>query len=251
MTGHLEQFVNSSELQRAAAGAIVRFLSEAIAARGVATLVLSGGSTPKAVFEMLGSEPLRFQLEWSKVHLFWGDERCVPPTDAESNFRMTDEALLRNISVPAQNVHRIRAERPPQEAAALYAEEITRFFKLEANISPKFDVTLLGLGEDGHTASLFPGTTVLTETQKLVSEVFVPKLDAYRISLTYPTINNSRTILFLISGASKAEILHEVLEGEQHQYPSQFIEPTDGTLYWFVDAAASAHLRSIDRLHRE
>lgn len=243
MKSQLQHFATASELQEAAARFIVRLLNEAIRARGTGTLILSGGSTPKAVYELLASEQFRSQLDWKNVHLFWGDERCVPPTHADSNYRMTNEALLQKIPVPPKNVHRIEGERLPREAAELYEKEIRIFFGLKASQRPRFDVTLLGMGEDGHTASLFPGTTILNETKRLVSDVFLPKFNAHRISMTYPTINNSRSILFLISGAGKAKILHEALEGEPNRYPAQRVQPTHGTLFWLVDAAASTDLQ--------
>lgn len=242
MKVQLERFENPIALQRAAANAIAKHLNEARAVRGIATLVLSGGSTPKAIYQLLGAEPLRSQLDWNNIHLFWGDERCVPPTHAESNYRMTNRALLEKIEIPDKNIHRIPGEREPRAAAESYEQEIRNFFTLNANELPQFDVTLLGMGDDGHTASLFPDTTILNETNRLVAEVFVPKFNAHRISMTFPVLNNSRTILFLVSGASKAGILREVLEGEPTRFPVQRVQPANGTLHWFVDATAAALL---------
>jgi 6-phosphogluconolactonase len=239
MTGELRRYATAAELQRAATEFIARLLDDAIRARGVGTLVLSGGSTPKAIYELLGAEPLRSQLDWNNIHLFWGDERCVLPTHADSNYRMTNSALLEKIEIPDANIHRIQAERRPSDAAELYANEIRNFFKLEDNQLPQFDITLLGMGEDGHTASLFPETTILNETKRLVADVFVPKFNAHRVSMTFPTLNNSRAILFLISGASKAEILRDVLEGAPNRFPAQRVQPTNGALFWFVDDAAA------------
>ncbi len=235
----IDRFATSSELQHAAAVSIVRFLSEAIQLRGMATLCLSGGSTPKAVYELLAGE---HSLDWTKVHFFWGDERCVPPSHTDSNFFMATNAFLQKLSIPQSNIHRIEAERPPTEAAEQYESELRTFFGLRESEMPRFDVTLLGLGEDGHTASLFPGTTILNETQRLVAEVYVEKFKAYRISLTYPVLNNSGVIMFLVSGSGKASILHEILEGEPGRYPAQYVQPADGTLYWLIDEDAASHL---------
>ncbi len=245
MNRQIERFANALELQRAAAVSIVRFLNEAIIARGVASIALSGGSTPKAIYELLGAEPLRSQLDWKTVHVFWGDERCVPQTHADSNYRMTNEALLQKISIPQENVHRIQAERSPYEAAELYSEEIRKFFGSKENEFPRFDVMLLGMGEDGHTASLFPGTTILNETKRFVAEVFVSRFNAYRISMSFPVINNAQVIMFLVSGTSKAKILRDVLEGEPNRYPSQGVQPTHGDLYWLIDEAAAPHLQRV------
>jgi 6-phosphogluconolactonase len=239
----VECFADATTLQREAANTIARLLHEAVAQHGNASLVLSGGSTPKAVYELLGAEPLRSHVAWGKVHVFWGDERCVPPTHPDSNFRMANKALLEKIDIPASNIHRIQAEQHPGAAAASYEEEMRTFFRLNASAASQFDVTLLGMGEDGHTASLFPNTTILSETKRLVADVFVPKFNAHRISMTFPALNTSRTILFLITGESKAEILRAVLEGEPNRFPAQRIQPTNGRLVWYVDNAAAANLK--------
>ncbi len=235
----IDRFATASELHHAAAVSIVRFLGDAVSHRGRATLCLSGGSTPKAVYELLAGEQ---SVDWAKVHFFWGDERCVPPTHPESNFLMASEAFLQKLSIPDANIHRIEAERPPAEAAERYESELRTFFGLMENEIPRFDVTLLGLGEDGHTASLFPGTTILNESKRLVAEVYVEKFKAYRISITYPLVNNSKVIMFLVSGSGKATILHEILEGEPGRYPAQQVQPTDGTVYWLIDEHAAYHL---------
>jgi 6-phosphogluconolactonase len=238
----VERYESASSLQYNAASAIVRFLNEAIAMRGSASLVLSGGSTPKAVYEMIAAEPA--SVPWKNVRLFWGDERCVPPTHPDSNYRMTRDALLSRIAIPDQNIFRIEAELEPRRAAENYAAVMRNEFRLTDGDIPRFDVVMLGLGEDGHTASLFPGTTILDESRKIVAEVFVPKFNAHRISMTFPAINNARTLLFLVSGSGKAGILRAVLEKEPNNYPAQRVKPTHGSLYWLVDAAAAANLQS-------
>jgi 6-phosphogluconolactonase len=235
-------FSSSAELQQEAARAIVREVMGAVAARGRATLALSGGSTPKAVYELLAQEAAHTNLDWNTVHLFWGDERCVPPDAQESNYRMVREALLERIAIPQANIHRIEAERSPKEAAERYEQELQAFFALGPEQFPRFDLMLLGLGEDGHTASLFPETPILFEDKRLVAETFVPHLRTSRISMTFPTINHARTVMFLVAGAAKARILSNVLEGPFGVYPAQRVQPIDGTVLWLVDADAAAFL---------
>lgn len=214
------------------------------------SLVLSGGSTPQAVYERLAGAMTRANVAWENIHLFWGDERCVPPDHAESNFRMVNEALLRRITIPPANIHRIEAERPPTNAAERYENGLRVFFGLKEKEFPRFDLILLGLGEDGHTASLFPDTPMLAETEHLVAAGFVPRINTHRISMTLPTINNARALMFLVAGARKAKILYEVLEGTSRQYPAQRVEPTDGTLLWLLDADAAAFL-SPNTIHQQ
>jgi 6-phosphogluconolactonase len=243
MKNHLEVFQSSGDLVRVAAAKITGCLHDAITARGIASLALSGGSTPRSVYELLATEEYRSRIEWSKVHLFWGDERCVPPYQHESNFRMVNEALIKNINIPQKNVHRIAGELEPREAAGAYEEEVVRLFKLNDGEFPEFDVLLLGLGEDGHVASLFPNTTVLAETSRRFVDVHVEKLMAHRITMTLPVINHAAAIIFLVSGKSKAAILQEVFrEGPAH-YPAQLIEPVQGKVNWFVDQDAASQLQ--------
>lgn len=225
---------------------IVQRIQESIGARGTATLLLSGGSTPRAVYELLSTDSWQERVVWKNVHLFWGDERCVPPTHAESNYGMTYEVLLKKISIPAENVHRIQGERSPEEAARVYDEEITQHFHLTDDAMPRFDLTLLGLGEDGHTASLFPGTPVLKETRRRVADVVVPSRNTHRVSVTLPVLNNSREVLFLVSGESKAAILRDVLEGPAGRYPAQEVRPINGAVHWLVDDAAASLLTRDD-----
>ncbi len=250
MSRMVHVFSSLEELHRSAAHAIVHEAQKAVAARGLFSLVLSGGSTPKAVYEQLAGEMTHSHVTWENVHVFWGDERCVPPDHAESNYRMVHETLLRRITIPPTNIHRIEAELPPKDAAERYEKELRLFFMLKEKEFPRFDLILLGLGEDGHIASLFPGTPILTETKRLVAETFVPKLKANRISMTLPTINNARALMFLVAGASKAKILYEVLETTSDHYPAQRVQPTDGLLLWFVDADAAAFL-SPDTVHQQ
>jgi 6-phosphogluconolactonase len=246
MKGHLQIFESGASLLRGAAENIVTNMQGEIAARGSASVALSGGATPRGVYELLGSEPYRNRIDWEKVQVFWGDERCVGPTMAESNFRMARESLLRNIPLPDQNVHRIRGESKPAEAAREYEIEIRRFFGLKEGAFPRFTLFLLGLGEDGHTASLFPGTPVLDEKRRIVSDVYVESLAASRVTLTFPAINNAATVMFLVSGRTKAGILKEVLEGMEARYPAQQISPISGRLFWLVDSDAASHLSKVE-----
>jgi 6-phosphogluconolactonase len=180
---------------------------------------------------------------WERINFFWGDERHVPPDHAESNYRMTHEALLAKAPVRAANIHRIKGEYlDPQSAAAEYEGVLRKSFGLSSTELPRFDLVLLGLGPDGHTASLFPGTAALAERERLVVANWVEKFNAFRITMTLPVLNNAASVIFLVSGEGKATVLREVLEGGRDRFPSQLIRPADGTLLWLVDAAAAALL---------
>jgi len=231
---------------RAAAGEFVR-LSHKLHAKGHAFRVaLSGGSTPRRTYEVLAQAPFRDMVDWRRVHFFWGDERCVPPDHPDSNYRMALEALLSRVSAVPARIHRIEAERADADAAAHeYQHEIARVFGThEGSAIPVFDLIFLGLGPDGHTASLFPGTSALRETERWVVANVVPKLGARRMTFTYPLLNRASHLVFLSTGAEKSAILAEVLEGaeERERLPAQGVKPSSGTLSWIVDAAAAAKL---------
>ncbi len=219
---------------------------KAAQARGVARVAISGGTTPKAMFALLAdaSQPFAKQVPWDKLELFWVDERCVPPDDAESNYRMTREALLSKVPLAAERVHRMEGELEPEVAAARYEAAIRNGFKLEGAETPTFDLVLLGMGDDGHTASLFPHTEALDEMSHIVVANYVPQKDTWRITLTWPVINQARQVAFLIEGAGKAQVLHDVLLGayEPERYPSQIIRPASRRLTFLLDAAAAAKL---------
>jgi 6-phosphogluconolactonase len=234
-------YPDAASLARAAAEHFVTLATAAIAAHGQFVVALSGGSTPHATYTLLASDELSARVDWPRVRVFWGDERCVPPDHPESNYRMAREVLLDKIPIPAENVHRIRGELPPDQAAMAYQAE------LEAVLGTggRFDLILLGMGEDGHTASLFPGTAALHEQTRWVVAHYVDKLSAWRVTLTPVAINAAAHVTFLISGAGKAERLQEVLDGP-HQpdvLPAQIVRPTDGRLLWLADAAAAVHVR--------
>jgi 6-phosphogluconolactonase len=232
-----------AEVARAAAEEVVRLAGEAVRAHRRFSVALSGGSTPRALFRLLAAA--RDRIDWSAVHVFWGDERHVPPDHADSNYRMARETLLDHVSIPAANIHRIPGEDPDAaHAAALYEEELVEAFALAPRQLPRFDLVLLGLGAEGHTASLFPDSAALHERERRVVAVFVPKLDAHRITLTPPVLNHAAAVIFLVSGADKAAALAAVLDGEREGerqvdlYPAQIVRPEHGTLLWLVDRAA-------------
>jgi 6-phosphogluconolactonase len=232
-----------------AAAAAELFASSAVAAaaaRGRARIAISGGSTPKAMFALLAdpAQPFLQQVPWDKLDLYWVDERCVPPTDAESNYRMTNEAMLSKVPLAAERVHRMEGELDPEVAASLYESTLRNTFKLEGAETPTFDLILLGMGDDGHTASLFPHTEGLNEMSRLVIANHVPQKDVWRVTLTWPVINQGRQVAFLIEGSAKTEVLHDVLLGayDPEAKPSQLIRPTSGKLLFLLDSAAAAKL---------
>ena len=213
---------------------------------GRCAVALSGGSTPKALHELLASPPYREQIEWARVHFYWGDERYVAPDDPESNFRMARETLLDRVPLREAQIHRIHTEMDdPDAAALLYEDELRQEFGLRAGQVPRFDLILLGIGPDGHTASLFPHTAALTVTDRLVVANYVPKLATWRITFTVPVINNAANVAFLVAGHDKADALARVLEGPRDpaEYPSQLVAPRDGDLSWYVDRTAAAQLK--------
>jgi 6-phosphogluconolactonase len=236
-------FDDAEAVARAAAETFARLAHEAVEERGAFSVALSGGTTPRRVYELLASDDYKERVSWSKVHVFFGDERAVPPDHSESNYRMASEALLSRVNIPPENVHRIEGLGDAAANASDY-ESIMRGFFGDAEW-PRFDLVLLGMGDDGHTASLFPGTSALEESRAWVAPNWVEKLQAWRITLTAPAINAARRVIFLVTGTAKAERLHEVLNGarDPSRLPSQNIAPRDGTLEWYVDRAAAAKLK--------
>ena len=228
---------DARELALAAARFFVEEAEEAIEESGRFSVALAGGSTPKATYEILASEYGTQGLDWSKVHVFFGDERTVGPDHEDSNYRMAREALLS--LVPVGSVHRMRGELPPPEAASLYEKELTTFF----GGPPRLDLVMLGIGEDGHTASLFPRTSALDAKDRWVMENPVEKLETTRITLTVPTINASRRVVFLVAGDGKAEALKEILEGDAspYDYPAKLVLPVGGPI-WMLDRTVAGTL---------
>jgi 6-phosphogluconolactonase len=290
LMAEIRTYPDSDRLARAAAQQFRTLAAGAIAAHGLFAVALAGGSTPRAAYALLATEEfaarpstesilskaegLRTGVDWSRVHIFWGDERCVPPDHPDSNYRMVRETLLDHIPLPARNVHRIRGEINPEEAAADYERTLRSFFAQQPKrhycgtggtccatgeketrvlpipsvvsaVEPRFDLVLLGMGQDGHTASLFPGTAALHEGARWVVAHYVDKLSAWRVTLTPVVFNAAAHVTFIVSGAGKAERLREVLAGpyQPDVLPAQVVRPTDGRLLWLVDAAAAAHLR--------
>lgn len=246
-------FETGDEVAQYAAELFVGMAEEAVAARGVFTVALSGGSTPKTAYSLLGSTPLLEQVPWEKVQIFWGDERTVPPDNPDSNYRMAREVMLARVPIPAVNIHRMEGESANlDEAATRYENEIRSVLGGGSSL-PRFDLIFLGMGDDGHTASLFPETAALDEQQRLVVPNRVPKLNTSRITMTRPLLNNGNCVVFLAPGASKAGRLHEVLEGPQdwHRLPSQSIQPESGRLVWAIDKAAAAELTGQYIVHGE
>ena len=220
-------------------------VQEGVARNGRAAIALAGGSTPKGLYTLLASAEWKPQIPWDKVHIFWGDERHVPPDHQDSNYRMAWETLLAHIPIPATHVHRIQSElKNASEAAEVYNQELKEHFRLQENEKPRFDLILLGMGPDGHTASLFPGTSAVHETKQCVVAPWVEKFDTYRITLTPPVLNEAANIIFLVAGADKAETLKFVLEAayEPDLYPAQIVQPSEGRLLWLVDQAAGNFL---------
>lgn len=225
-------------LAHEAARRFVALSREAAGSRGRFSVALSGGSTPGKLYRLLAEEPYRAQIPWAEVHLFWGDERCVPPGDPGSNYSLADQALISAAPVPPGNVHRVQGELEPVRAARAYEQDLQGFF---CGPHTRFDVVLLGLGEDGHTASLFPGSPVLVETERLVAAATAVYQDrpAQRVTLTLPAINSARQILFLVTGSAKAGIVQAIVEGSGEGLPAQMVRPVAGQLTWLLDAEAA------------
>lgn len=230
------------ESKEAVAENFCTFLHNLIKKNGAVHIALSGGSTPKIVFNELASE-YRDLIPWADVHLYWGDERCVPPTDAESNYRMTKEHLLDAIEIPEANVHRIKGEEEPEEEARRYASVLRQNVPLHGDL-PQFDLVILGMGDDGHTASVFPHQIELWDSPNLCEVAVHPDSGQKRITLTGGVINQAGHVAFLVTGSNKSERLRQILdkEGNYHQYPASLVAPDSGELLWFLDKAAASEI---------
>lgn len=227
------------ELSRQAAAKFVE-LTQANAQNGYSfNVALSGGSTPKRLFQLLAdeNEDFRRTVDWRKVNFFWGDERCVPPESEESNYRMVNGLLLKPLGICPSHIHRFKGELDVETAAAEYENILRLAFNTPIGLIPRFDLVFLGMGADGHTASLFPASGALDEKEKLVAAPFVEKFQKFRLTLTPPVINNASNIIFQVAGADKADVLREVLEGssDPHRLPAQIVNPRDGKVFWFLD----------------
>lgn len=241
---------DADALAEAVAEHFTQVTAQAAAARGRARIAISGGSTPKAAFQLLAdpAKPFRARMPWDKLDLYWVDERCVPPGDADSNYRMTREAMLDHVPLPPERIHRMEGELEPEVAAARYEYELRNSFRLEGAETPRFDLVALGMGPDGHTASLFPHTAAIHELGRLAVANHVQNKDAWRITLTWPVINQAASVFFLIDGADKAAALQEVFLGPRNpeRLPSQLIWPSGGILTLVLDKAAAALLPPTD-----
>ena len=236
---------DAAAIAKRAAEEFLKSANTAATTKGSFSVALAGGSTPKALYALLSGDALRGQLPWDKTQLFFGDERNVKPTHPDSNFRMATETLISKVPLKPEQVHRIKAENQNTEQAALeYEQELRSHFKLADGEAPRFDLVLLGMGNDGHTLSLFPGTKALRDNGRLVVRNWVGKLLAERVTLTAPAVNNAALIMFMVAGADKAPSLKAVLEGpyEPEQLPAQFIDPRNGRLLWLVDVTAGGIL---------
>ncbi|MCU1304293.1 MAG: 6-phosphogluconolactonase [Candidatus Sulfotelmatobacter sp.] len=239
----LRRLTTPQDLFQAAAEEVIRTATTAVAQRGRFTIALSGGSTPKNLYTLIAANASA--MPWAQMFFFWGDERHVAPEDPESNYRMAKEALLSKVPIPPANVFPVPTENPDADAAAAaYEQTLRKFFALEPGQFPRFDLILLGMGPDGHTASLFPETAALHEKSRLVVANWVEKMKTHRITFTLPVLNAARCVAFLVSGADKAAVLREVLEGAAppEKYPSKLVQPTNGKLIWFLDRAAASQL---------
>ncbi len=235
---HIAIYPDIETISQQAATYVARIAREAIVTRGRFTIALSGGNTPKQLYGLLASEPYSSQIDWQLVEIFWSDERCVPPDAPESNYHMAQEVMLSRLSIPVAQVHRMPADRDNRDAASQeYTQEMQRVFS--TNGIPEFDLIQLGMGPEAHTASLFPHQPSLHEKERLVMPVSVPKPPPDRLTFTPPILNAARNILFLATGADKADALQAVIEGPRNpdEYPAQIVRPPNGEVTWMVDKA--------------
>lgn len=237
----IQIYANQSELAAAAAALISDAAQEAIRARGQFDIALSGGSTPLSCYAALAAPPHSTSIDWARVHVFWSDERCVPPDHPWSNYATAKQALLERVPLPAGNVHRMHGELPPNEGAEEYRQALLAHFGGPG--FPVFDLILLGLGADGHTASLFPGSLGVRTGEVPVTENYISSLESWRLTFTFPLINSARKVAFLVAGSAKSDTVREVIEGKK-PLPAKAINPHSGELVWLLDAEAAALLKS-------
>ncbi|MDU2064928.1 MAG: 6-phosphogluconolactonase [Sporomusaceae bacterium] len=237
----LKIYETEAAAAKAAADLFCQTALQAIEKQGCFYVALAGGTTPQKVYELLKEPPYLTTIPWKKVHIFWGDERCVPANSARSNQKMTYDAWLSHVPLPPENIHTINTKEAPEEAALRYETDLKNTF---ASAPPRFDLIFLGLGADGHTASLFPGCPALKEKQALVRAVFPQTQPEARITFTYPLLNQAKKIVFLATGTAKAAILAEILNTPPHEppYPAQLVQPTQGEILWLLDQPAAKEL---------
>lgn len=236
-------FPDIETLSRAAADFVLQIATDSIQQQGVFTIAISGGKTPERLFEYLAAPPFNTAIPWAKTHVYWVDERCVPLNDKENNAHNAIRILFNKVNIPTENVHRMRVDLQPKEAAEDYNRQLNLYFNGK---TPKFDLILMGIGDDGHTASLFPGTDVLEDEVSWVKEVYVPQQQMSRVTLMPRLINQAHNILFLVSGKTKAPVLARVLNTANNNLPLPvgLIKPVNGKLFWFVDEAAASELQA-------
>ncbi len=239
MEKKIHVYPNKEKLVVATAERVINLIGQAIQEHGLCNIALAGGNTPREVYSILAENSYRDRVDWNGLHIFWGDERMVPPEHQDSNFRMVQQTLLEHISIPDGNVHRIRGEITPEQAAREYAELLHNHFRED---SPHFDLILLGIGEDGHTASLFPDTDAIEECERHAVAVFVPGLNTWRVTLTLPVLNAAREVIFLVSRSSKSNIIQRIMSVKQptKDLPATMVNPENGTLRWMLDSDAVA-----------
>jgi 6-phosphogluconolactonase len=246
MTPVIKKFINPDSLSVGVAEYFVDLAKAAVATKDCFCVALAGGRTPKSTYQLLSTPTFVNRIDWPKVKIFWGDERCVSPDDEHSNFRMTNETLLQHVPVLPENIYRMKGELDPGEAALQYEKNLQNAFGLphDQELAPRFDLILLGLGRDGHTASIFPGTAAVFESDHWVLAHFIPALQAWRLTLTPVILNAAQNAIFLVSGMDKAEITYSVLKGDYQPetLPSQIVQPENGNLFWFVDKDAACKL---------
>ncbi len=239
----VEVIKNADELSEKAAAIFCKTAQEAVRNNGRFTVALTGGTSPAKLYELLTRSPYKESVPWDRTYVFWGDERWVPLTDEKSNAKMAFETLLNHVPVPKNQIFPMWSEVKPEDFALQYEDQLRGYL----GETPRFDLVLLGMGDDGHTASLFPGTDVLHEQKRLVRAYYLLPQSMHRITLTAPCINAAKKIIFLVFGEKKALALHEVLEGESHpdRYPAQLIKPLDGELLWLLDELATQRLKAV------
>ncbi len=236
----IEVLDNVDDLSRKAADIFMAKATAASGGNGELSVALSGGSTPAPFFSVLSTNEYRSGISWDRVHFFWTDERCVPPDNPDSNYKLAFDLLLSKVPLPETNIHRIPGERDPEEAARIYDRDLKVYFGNQA--IPRFDLIYLGVGTDGHTASIFPGETAAESVERAAISVYAEKLGNHRISLTLPVINNARTVVFLVSGKTKAEIVRDIFEETNSYLPAARVNPAKGELVWLLDHEAAALL---------
>jgi 6-phosphogluconolactonase len=236
-------FPDRDDLSIGAADEIATLAQEAVKNTGRFTIALSGGSTPRQLYGLLASEPWVKQMPWSKTHIFFGDERCVSQTDAQSNFKMVNDVLLSRVPIPKSNIHAlIGQDANPEAAAQQYQQQLNEFF---GNTTPVFDLILLGIGPEGHTASIFPNSPALTEKQKFVMAYLVDDAHGWRITMTLPVINLAKQIMFLVAGSEKKDIVGQIFGQNGHQIPAKLVSPSQGLLSWYLDESAAQKVEAI------